>query len=441
MDWKTLINAERERPSRTPEQPGSRSPFDRDYDRAVFSTPVRRLQDKTQVFPLDPNDSVRTRLTHSLEVSTAARGLTRHIVYLLEHERKLKLNLADVESIAATVSLIHDLGNPPFGHAGEQAIADWFSTKNSLKKLPAKYRNDLIKFEGNAQTLRIITKLQILGEAKGLNLTFGTLSACMKYTADASTADADHKHHEATKNGFFTSELPELNRIRKETGTRNSRNPIAFITEACDDAVYSTVDLEDGVRKGVISWANLKALLTEDSDPNIADAIKFAESNGGNRDEDIAQMFRVRMITNTLNACARAFVDNYDEIMNGKLHTELIKVSSAAKGVKLCKSAGRRKVYNSAETLKLELLGRTLMHDLMDVFWEGAAAYEGQALQTKSFAGKIYGLLSHNYRTAFETAWHKTKLPRDYLRAQLIADYVCGMTDSFAVQLHRSLLG
>lgn len=191
MDWNTLLCADRlrslqeanDRPKL--EAHKSREEFDRDYDRAIFSTPVRRLQDKTQVFPLDPNDSVRTRLTHSLEVSTLARGLARRICYELVDRSQLdQKHCRSIESIAATCALIHDIGNPPFGHAGEQSIAQWFrENEEQLGGLNTQQKLDFTNFEGNAQTIRIVTKLQVLADFHGLNLTVGCLSAALKYTA------------------------------------------------------------------------------------------------------------------------------------------------------------------------------------------------------------------------------------------------------------------
>ena len=190
MKWPNLLNANRRRPTTCLSD--HRIEFERDFDRAVFSTPVKRLQDKAQVFPLEPHDAVRTRLTHSLEVSSVARGLaTRSAKWLLEQGEISTGMDRSIEAIAATCGLIHDLGNPPFGHAGEAAIQAWFKRpareellRKSLKNAEQQIQ-DFLKFEGNAQSLRLITKLQVLADYKGLNLTFGTLSALGKYIASS----------------------------------------------------------------------------------------------------------------------------------------------------------------------------------------------------------------------------------------------------------------
>ena len=218
MEWPKLLSDKR-----TKELTGGgkssvsdhRSQFERDYDRAIFCTPVRRLHDKTQVFPLEPNDSVRTRLTHSLEVSTVSRDVARAVGQWLVHKRKeiKQKDALAIETIAATCGLIHDLGNPPFGHAGEMAIREWFRERceqdkefewaNAANKEDGqrKYTQDFLNFEGNAQTLRLVSKLQVLADLHGLNFTCGTLSAACKYAARSDAVDKNHQ--EKSKVGYF----------------------------------------------------------------------------------------------------------------------------------------------------------------------------------------------------------------------------------------------
>ena len=225
MEWKKLLSEKRIsellEDKDASESPDERTNHGRDYDRAIFSTPVRRLQDKTQVFPLDPNDSVRTRLTHSLEVSNVARNIARAIGNWLEKEKKIDSEQKDsIEIIAATCGLIHDLGNPPFGHSGEEAIQDWFRNKDEelfefTKDLDngELLRKDFWEFEGNAQTVRLISKLQVLTDFYGLNFTCATMSAACKYIA-SSDKIIKKGNHETSKlifkvfpfnNAFFNS--------------------------------------------------------------------------------------------------------------------------------------------------------------------------------------------------------------------------------------------
>lgn len=473
LKWETLLCEGRRRPSRALQEDG-RSEFERDHDRAVFSTPVRRLQDKTQVFPLEPNDAVRTRLTHSLEVATLARGLARGVAVRLESQGEINASQARaIESIAATCGLIHDLGNPPFGHAGEKAISSWFAAKKADEGFFTPFKGhprqkqleqDFLNFEGNAQMLRIVSKLQLLADPNGLNLTYGTLSAAMKYTA-ASDDVRKKEPHEKEKPGYFASEQELVDEIRQRTGTGDARNPIAFLVEACDDMVYATVDIEDGVKKGIVGWQEVEQALrealkdasTEFTEEQCEQAGRALEERLGEvrkyidranpplrgkaRDAALAHHFRTLIIGATKAAILECFQRHYTAIMNGEYHGELIKDSGVAALIGACKSVGLSHIYCSEETLRLETLGRRVIHDLMDFFWEGAAAYEsaGNAPKTKTFEGKIYRLFSDNYRTVFEEALKTSTLPPRYHQFQLVTDYVCGMTDSFACKLHSQL--
>ena len=253
MDWPTLLNPKRRRPTANPDDP--RNAFARDFDRSIFSTPVKRLQDKAQVFPLETHDAVRTRLTHSLEVSSVARGLAARCADWLLTQDKITPDMErPIETIAATCGLIHDLGNPPFGHAGEDAIRTWFRREEHSTLLSALLHDDqeiqdFLNFEGNAQSLRLVARLQILADDAGLNLTFGTLSALAKYLAPSHKAHPDHTNHAFRKPGYFKSELNIVDQIRHETGTGAARNPICFLVEAADDIVYLPADIEDAVKK------------------------------------------------------------------------------------------------------------------------------------------------------------------------------------------------
>ena len=222
MKWPDLLNHSRRRQTTSPADP--RIEFERDFDRSVFSTPVKRLQDKAQVFPLEEHDAVRTRLTHSLEVSSVARGLAaRGAKWLLEQGEISTGMDRSIEAIAATCGLIHDLGNPPFGHAGEDAIRAWFRRPEREKCLQTSLEGeqqiqDFLKFEGNAQSLRLVATLQILADYNGLNLTFGTLSALCKYVAKSDEADKTATNRAYRKPGYFASEEDIVEQIRLWAG-------------------------------------------------------------------------------------------------------------------------------------------------------------------------------------------------------------------------------
>lgn len=479
MDWPKLLSEKRAKRLVEGTEPSKRmlgdkrDEFEMDFDRVVYSTPFRRLQDKTQVFPLDPNDSVRTRLTHSLEVSHAARGLAKDVCcWMSEQEYINDQQSRQIETIAATCGLLHDLGNPPFGHSGEIAIREWFKKKekkeeekganffSELYDAPERqneigqkeqFVQDFLQFEGNAQTIRLVTKLQILADFHGLNLTCGTLSAACKYVAASDEVNDDP--HEKSKVGYFASGNSLIKDLREETGTGNARNPITFLVEAADDCVYNTVDLEDGLTKGILDWKLLKEELLSGKDDKtvIQECLKWAEKrvdraevdlNGRAKDVALVQYFRVRAIGTIVTASANAFTDHYDEIIQGDYHGELVKDSTAWPLVKACRKINQERVYCSDETLKLELMGRKVIQDLLDIYWEGAEqGFPAPDLKDseKLFPRKAYNLMSDNYRKVFEHALNEKDLPERYRRMQLVTDYVCGMTDTFAVNLHKRL--
>lgn len=452
MEWSTLLCSERRRPSTSTAD--HRAQFERDYDRSIFSNPVKRLQDKTQVFPLDPNDSVRTRLTHSLEVSAVARGIAIGVGKELLKENILKEGQERwLEAIAATCGLIHDLGNPPFGHSGEDAIRDWFSERFDKKELLDKVNKDqqllqdLLKFEGNAQTLRLVARLQVLADDKGLNLTYGTLSAACKYTAPSHQADKKSSDHALSKPGYFKSESHIIDEIRAKVGTGIARNPITFLVEAADDIVYSAADIEDAIRKGVIQWREVEEDLNACDHDSIAQLLKAKArilepaGEGVQLPQDIeGSAFRTAAIGVLVHSVVKAFSEQYSDIMRGVFQSELVDACSAAPLLKALKSIGRSRVYRTPSNLRLELMGRAIIWDLMDLFWEGAQLLlEDRSPPTNTFAGKAAALLSQNYKTVFVQTLDEGTLPEQYCAFQLVCDYICGMTDSFAKRLHAEL--
>ncbi len=481
MKWSKLLSEKRirdffeESKSQTSEH---RTEFERDYDRAIFCTPVRRLNDKAQVFALEPNDSVRTRLTHSLEVSTVARDIARTIGRWLEKEDQLdEEDVRAIETIAATGGLIHDLGNPPFGHAGELAIAKWFEEKKNKKSFwefgnykgsKTQLKKDFIQFDGNAQTLRLVSRLQVLSDLYGLNFTCATMSAMRKYIASSDKIEkGDDKAHERSKAGHFASENLLVDLVDNETGTGHAKNPIAFIVEASDDIVYSVVDIEDGIKKGVINWEEFKDLskgYSDDDTDILEDCFTKAkrlidekddrvELKGNSRDEAMAQAFRVYAISASVYAVIETFKEKYEDIMNGNYHKELYKDSKTCSLIKACKKVGLKHVYCAKENLQLEVMAKRIIHDLMDTFWQGAQCGKTEG---KGFEGKIFSLMSENYRTVFKhgpdkpdvlpknepilaKSRGKVELPQKYCCMQLLTDYICGMTDTFACTLHKRL--
>ena|ERR1035437_859100 len=458
MDWQKLLNASRRRQSRMPDD--DRAQFERDYDRTIFSTPVKRLQDKAQVFPLEPNDAIRTRLTHSLEVAAVARGLATSAGAWLHKEGEILLEQQRwVEAIASTCGLIHDLGNPPFGHAGEDAIREWFVPHIPGRDeafIDPQLSQDFLNFEGNAQTLRIVSKLQILADFYGLNLTFGTLSAACKYTAASHQAK---KGNQALKKpGYFASESDVIKEVREATGTGDARNPITFLVEAADDIVYSVADIEDAVKKNLLRWSDLLERFEPVIDPAKSHPAKEAlvevlrrkwvilgrpgqEAEKSMDDDTHGSAFRTAAISYMVPEAVDAFKSNYDDIMHGIHLTELVAHPSLVNLMTELKAIGSELIYPNHSTVKLELMGRRIISDLMTIFWEGAKdlPLEGKP-KTKDFKGRVGALLSRNYRSVFQESCRLGKQPEIYHRYQLVTDYVCGMTDTFAKQLHSELM-
>lgn len=481
----------------------NRSPFERDRDRTLFSPPVRRLHDKAQVFPLEPNDSVRTRGTHSMEVANLARSIINRLRPFFKEQGLDSEQIDHIRSIAETCGILHDLGNPPFGHAGEKAMQDWFEEtlvrygvdrphqhvysvldsrihSDGLTSLGDYFEEnydenlakDFLKFDGNAQTIRLITKLQMLADFSGLNLTAGTLAAALKYTARSD--DLNDDLHAKKKPGFFFSERDIVDQVRAATGLGEARHPIAYIVEACDDMVYSVVDLEDGIKKQVITWEDLRGAfknnevgtdLIERSEENVGhrldDAGRHAqELSRQGRDEARAQIFRTYAIGEHVTAVVHAFMDNYNAIMGGEYgreaEGELLEDGVTSEFREICKNFAFGEVFSSSDIITRESKGRRIIADLMEFFWEGArhthwvSAEDGDEESKPEvevegeFAERAYNLMSENYKLVFERdispeRVEETGLPREYRQLQLVADYICGMTDGFAQSLHKDL--
>lgn len=443
----------------------SRSEFERDRDRTVYSNPVRRLIGKTQVFPLNPNDHVRTRLIHSLEVSTVAEGLASQAVKEIHkvRERLSEGQQRAIAKIAETTGLLHDLGNPPFGHAGELAIASWFEKKRQddehieresdrffhpLGGPESQQAKDLLRFEGNAQTLRIITNTNLLGHDHGLNLTCATTAAARKYLASSLNAERKGVNHAYAKPGYFASEAAIVNLVSQRTATEGRRHPVTYLAEAADDIVYSVVDIEDAIEKRILRWQDIRECLDDQCRDSKLYARVMArvdeQLTGTSRsDNALGQSFRVNAISELVIATVKVFVRRYDEIMSGRYTQELVQ-DEPHEGIAVinaCKVLLRDRVFRQKEVLRLEVRGRRVIHDLMDLLWEGVSEYlRTQQKTTGSYAGKLYLLIAESYRQLFEKRLVENPNDGTYLGLQLVTDYVAGMTDGFACRLHEELI-
>lgn len=492
------------------EYPGGREEIERDYDRILFLAPTRRLSDKTQVFPLEQNDSVRTRLTHSYEVSNLARSIGTQLAYenpdLFNCKSGIKRDghlTRTLPSLLAAIGLAHDLGNPPFGHQGESAIQDWFTTNAESifitkdEKNPHIY-NDFIKFDGNSQTIRLLTQLQVLNDKFGINLTYGTLAAMLKYPqsssyiakkneaiqaweSENSTDECPHTKPTWKKHGYFYSESELIEDVWKETGLEEGvRHPITYIMEACDDIAYSVLDAEDIIKKGLASFHDLinhlhhymdcarvqleNNLQSSEENANkleilnkkfklIEDTIKDSEKKHNEFSSpslnltpaelnDVSmQMFRVFAIGKLINSVTESFVTNIESLMDKNTpQKDLMSMSDASELCEALKKFDFKWGYKNKSVLKLELEGHNYIHSLMDMLWVGIHGRLSKSKPEKSktpFGEYAYGRISENYRRVFEDK--SNELPDTYKEAQLLTDAISGMTDSYLIDLHDEL--
>lgn len=440
MDWPTLLSTDRENGS-SRDDPNQ---FGRDFDRVAYSAPFRRLQDKAQIFPLEPHDGIRTRLTHSIEVSVTAGKLADDISRLLTESRpdfddQWCRGLID---ISRTCGILHDFGNPPFGHAGEMAMREWFKDRKEVAEIQdEQLRLDLTTFEGNAQTMRILTRLQLL-EGKCLNLTYGTLSAACKYKGASNGIQKTIPGRK--KAGYFKSEQMIVEKIDSQTGTSGLRNPITIIVEAADDLVNRFVDIEDAVRKGVCRWSDVHSYLEENCTEDemcsrIYQAIKdYCLASPENRpadDEDYVQLFRIFGIIECASVIAQAFSMHYDQIMEGTLEKPLVNLSEAGPLINGIEDFVHSQVHSSPVVLRLELMGQQVILKLMDFFYACTAShYDEKSGPLERFENKAFELMSKNYKQVF-VADLEQGLDKRYCQLKLAADYVCGMTDAFACRV------
>jgi dGTPase len=449
FDWHKLLSSERFSGT-TKSKEDRRTEYERDYDRIIYCSAFRRLQDKAQVFPLERKDFVRTRLTHSLEVSTLSRSLGVEVARALSDRLKMGETYDDsFGDILSSVALIHDLGNPPFGHFAEEAIGHWFTkyfdNKQELKDSLKYSAKEFTDFEGNAQTFRIVSRLQVLTNQHGLNLTFATLSSLLKYPRASYETD-ENKGASFEKYGYFDSEKERFERIIEATGLKIGekicRHPLAFLLEAADDIAYSAGDVEDGFKKGVLLWDELVDVLKDNLSADDNSLIALMKTEKRLRDENrpeprynAVQFFRITSQGEMLRACVKVFINNFENIMNGSFDKNLLKISDAANLYEvLKKKLGRKKVYVSEEVLRQEIVANKVISGLLDMFVPAllSDSYENP----RCHDGKLYQLISQNFRKIFES-----EKATQYNRLRLVTDYISGMTDSYAMESYQKLYG
>lgn len=455
LEWSKLFSEERIRSriiNQAPEGVIVRNAFEADYDRIVGSSSVRRLQDKAQVFPLQKNDIVRTRLTHSIEVSALARSLGTAVGKNLEKRGDFKRE--DTEKLAAllqTAGLIHDLGNPPFGHYGEQVIQEWVKKKICDNDFgDDQEKQDFYRFDGNVQNLRIVSKLQTMNDPHGVNFTYATLATIMKYPYKSNGIPKDKK-----KFGYFKSEEFLVDKIRESTGlTEGVRHPATYLLEAADDIIYICDDIEDGVKKGYIHWGSKFTELLDKYKDNEKYGDLFNGIVKNTPDEKMGKseklLARVRVFRNSIQSflfgkAVEAFLKDYEDIMNGEFEGDLLKKEEDL--IDTLKDITAECCFSCTEVLQLERAGHKVMNELLNIFYDELKDAEQKDIEkTKTYAGKVYSAISANYKYIalydYETESHKEfKDLNTYDKLHLVIDFVSGMTDSYAVSLYKELTG
>ncbi|MBC1397966.1 deoxyguanosinetriphosphate triphosphohydrolase [Listeria fleischmannii] len=463
MKWDELLNDKRRRESSVTRAKSTdvRSAFENDYQRIVMSASFRRLQDKTQIFPLEKSDFVRTRLTHSMEVSTIAKSMGNMVSHTILNEklddaftREHAENMADILSCAG---LLHDMGNPPFGHFGEESIREWFRenlatlTYNGevlTNILNEQMKQDFYNFEGNAQVLRVVSKLHYLFDEYGLNLTHATLNSIIKYPV--SSLKINKKQIRSKKLGYFYADEAIFHEVTEATGAGNSRHPLTFLLEVADDIAYLNADLEDGVKKGTITIQQILRGFEEVPEHNWVTAACFnelkkkADRYAGQEEGFIAQQWLASNVRGQLiNRSLEKFYENYAAIMAGTFQDSLLDVSEAFELVQVLQNLSATYIYTNQGVVESEIAGNKIITSLLDSYIP-AVLYYDSAMPEKVTAKdkRLLSLISDNYIGCYrKNATNQDETTKLYLRLLLITDFICGMTDSYAKDLYQELNG
>ncbi len=471
MNWEQLLSTKRSRGSSNKNKylknTDLRSEFEKDYHRIIGSASFRRLQDKTQVFPLDKSDFIRTRLTHSLEVSSFAKSLGQNIgenILLYKKDSGFTPRMKeDICSILQCAGLIHDIGNPPFGHFGELAIREWFERNLPVLKfhgepidqiLTERMREDLYHFEGNAQALRLVSKLHFLVDEHGMNLTYALLNTIVKYPVASNEIDPKSGNIKDKKLGYYLADAEIFREIQEATGTNGRRHPLTFILEAADDIAYKTADIEDAFIKGFISYHKLLEELTElqvmygKSDANTFNPARLLDElylRGKDKhvedpEEYAIKNWIVRVQGFLINCATYGFTSNYNEIMAGEYEHDLFYHTFAEKLMDMLGDLAFREVFTSDTIYRMEVAEATMIDYLMDRFVSAVIKYDDKEEKMGTLDIRMVSFISSNYKNAYHfQAQGKSDEERLYLRLLLVTDYICGMTDSYAKRLYQEL--
>ncbi|MGN1263352.1 MAG: dGTP triphosphohydrolase [Prevotella sp.] len=439
MDWQRLITNKRlGQEQRHSERHDDRTEFKRDYDRLIFSAPFRRLQNKTQVFPLPGSIFVHNRLTHSLEVASVGMSLGNDVAALLteKHPELRDTLINEIGQIVSTACLAHDLGNPPFGHSGEKAIQTFFTEGAglSLKGVVSDALwNDITHFEGNANAFRILTHRFQGRRPGGFVMTYSTLASIVKYPFEAAAAGSHGKF------GFFSTEKDTYCRIAADLGIRRlspdgmplryARHPLVYLVEAADDICYEIMDLEDANKLKILSFEETEELFLNFFDDSIKRHIlNRIEDEMLTDDNEKVVYMRACVIGLLVNECVRAFVEHEQEILDGTLKGSLIDYISGRQreAYRRCVDISVAKIYRSKPVLDVELSGYKIMATLMEQMTEAAVHPE------RYYSKQLIGRVSSQY---------DINSPDLETRIMAVIDYISGMTDVYALDIYQKING
>lgn len=460
--WKKLLSDKRlgeTHPYR--EELEGRSGFDRDYDRIVFSSAFRRLQDKTQVFPLSQSDYTRTRLTHSVEISCIGRSLGQMAGKFLQKEGVLgqTVNYADIGTIVAAACLAHDTGNPPFGHSGESSIQQWaekrfkspISQESKLTDLikDEKEQQDFLGFEGNAQSFRIYSKLQGRERRGGLRLTLATIGALTKYPRPSiineklKSNDVAYKDVAYKKFGYFQDDrelaleaFRGLGLLEKEKDSGVfQRHPLAFLMEAADDICYAIIDIEDAWRLKIVPYSKVEPVFS----PIAKTMTNSLVDSSSPESTKIAKLRAIAIHALTMQ-CIKVFQDNIEDIENGKFKESLIYNTPSYNDYKELKALAQDQVYTNERVLQIEYVGFQAIGGLLEIYSSAILSNNPNPKDKK--LRQLFPMQQLQLsEQQFDTHEQCLNSLTHYRRLLAVTDYISGMTDSYAVDLYQKLSG
>lgn len=430
LQWDTLLSATRY--GHPADLDPNRSDYHRDYDRIVFSTAFRRLGRKTQVHPFSVNDHVHSRLTHSLEVSSVGRSLAITVYHLIKKYLPKYINEYQFGTIVQSACLAHDIGNPPFGHAGEAAIREWFRKNRNtapLRDLNDREMADFENFDGNAQGHRILSKLEYHFLDGGMRLTYATIGSMIKYPQIAaygcptSLFSTEYDLYEVTAE---TLGLPQIDRGKWV------RHPLVYLMEAADDICYSILDVEDAIELGILSFADVREMFMYLCGKDESEIDHDYRENGCNF-RDFLSSIRGKAVQNLIDDVAVVFVNHYGEIMEGNLQKHLIDLSKSdvMNGIRIAKRLGVERIYPDRRKTELEVGSYTTLATVLDAFINGVHDYRlnGKNSYRADRIVRLIGQAKIGQSVSAAEAYHQ------------VLDFVSGMTDNYATYLARQIGG